>query len=535
MLISPASQKGKFMNRFESFEHVLELGRVQNLEDPRAGAKLSANGALVVETGKYTGRAIKEKFIVKTAGTAKTIDWNKTNQPIDEVIAGTFFERLTTRLESKNAFLIDKFVGPFPVRVFTTSPWHVSFADNMFRSTPASGLSSAKLSGKKFSIFHDPSVSPAALMPEFVGKIPAEALIVVDFEQSRVAIVGTAYAGEIKKSAFSLCNYWLPEAGFFPMHSGANTLPDGTNSCVLFGLSGTGKTSLSADSSRALIGDDEIIWTDDGLWNLEGGCYAKLIDLAPTSEPEIYQAVSRFGAILENVEMDPLTRTIDFSSRKKTENSRGSYPLSHLEGVFSQDRAADAPKNIVFLTADAFGALPAVASLTTEQAKEHFLSGYTAKVAGTELGVKEPQAAFSACFGAPFMPRHPSVYADLLAKKVEATGAKVWLLNTGWFGGAYGVGKRFPIAVSRAILRAIQSGELNDVPMVKHPLFGFHVPTECPGVEAKYLVSPEGEAVRDLFEKFTANLKAILSTMPNSSPTAMSNGSSGATASNKSM
>ncbi len=289
------------------------------------------------------------------------------------------------------------------------------------------------------------------------------------------------------------------------MHASANCRADGSHASVLFGLSGTGKTTLSADPERALVGDDEIVWTDDGLWNLEGGCYAKLIDLDADKEPEIFRAISKPGAILENVSMDEAGR-INFADRAKTENTRGSYPLSSLKSIYRQDRGAQAPRTIVFLTADAFGALPAVARLDSHQAQYHFISGYTAKVAGTEMGVKEPKAAFSTCFGAPFMPRPSAVYAKLLAERARASGASVWLLNTGWTGGGYGKGPRFPIPVTRALLRAIQSGELEGGSFVKHPVFGFEVPTRVPGVEASYLALPEGDGAAKLARLFAENI-----------------------------
>ncbi len=333
-------------------------------------------------------------------------------------------------------------------------------------------------------------------------------MIVLDLAHREVGIVGTAYAGEIKKSVFTTCNYWAPEYGSFPMHASANCLTDGSSSCVLFGLSGTGKTTLSASADRALIGDDEIIWDDAGIYNLEGGCYAKLIDLSAEREPEIFRAVQSPHAILENVVLDAQGR-VDYADRSLTENTRGSYPLQALNNVYDQRKRAQAPRTIVFLTADAFGALPAVAKLDEDQARYFFMSGYTAKVAGTELGVKEPKAAFSACFGAPFMPRPASYYAKMLVDKVRSSGASVWLLNTGWTRGGYGVGERFPLKVSRALLKAIQSGELAQAPAQKHPIFGFEVPQSCPGVEASYLELGDLEKAAALKKRFEDNYSKI--------------------------
>lgn len=468
--------------------------------------KFTKDGALVVETGKFTGRATQEKFVVRRPEIEKDIAWGKVNQAVDANFAEEFFSKIEKKLRDGNAFSTRSYVAAFPVEVFSFSPWHIFFANNMFRATPIDSIKRKLKGDVNIRIFHDPY---GKLSEYHIASSPikGDTAIIVDPAKLTVGIVGTAYAGEIKKSAFSLCNYLLPSYGIFPMHSGANCLPDGSESTVLFGLSGTGKTSLSASPTRHLIGDDEIIWTDTGLSNLEGGCYAKLIDLSPEKEPDIYRAVNRFGAIQENVVMDEETRTVNFADRTKAENTRGSYPLHLIDRVFDQTREAAAPKNIVFLTADAFGALPAVAKLDSWQAQYHFISGYTARVAGTELGVKEPQATFSTCFGAPFMPRPASVYAKLLETMTAKQNVNVWLLNTGWFGGPYGVGQRFPIGVSRALLERIQDGSLAKAEMTKHPVFGFNVPKTCEGVETKYLAIPSGEAVTSVAKKFVENMK----------------------------
>ncbi|MBS1985151.1 MAG: phosphoenolpyruvate carboxykinase (ATP) [Bdellovibrionales bacterium] len=472
-------------------------------------AQFSSEGALVVETGKYTGRATKERFVVQHPSLEKTIDWGTVNMPLGEELAKDFFGKLQSKLSQGTTYTYKGYVGAFPIEVHSTSPWHIAFAANMFRTKPVASLLKAVPQNAVIRIYHDPSSTVSSLGL----KHTTDTLILLDPTELKVGIVGTAYAGEIKKSAFTLCNYALPEHGILSMHSSANCLEDGSNSCVLFGLSGTGKTTLSASADRYLIGDDEIVWSPTGLSNLEGGCYAKLIDLKAANEPEIWSAVNRFGSIMENVVMDADTRTVDFTNRTRTENTRGSYPLTALRKVFAQDREAEAPRTIVFLTSDAFGAMPAVARLSPEQAEYHFISGYTAKVAGTEIGIKEPQAAFSHCFGSPFMPRHASVYARLLSQFAQKHRASIWLLNTGWTGGGYGTGKRFPIDVSRKLLTAIQSGALEKESATKHPVFGFEVPSKCTGVDAKFLEVPSGTPVTGLADRFRKNMERFSATL----------------------
>jgi phosphoenolpyruvate carboxykinase (ATP) len=356
---------------------------------------------------------------------------------------------------------------------------------------------------KKIHILHDPFGKVLDLGVQFSSDV----LVILDPVELRVAIIGTAYAGEIKKAAFSLCNYWLPHDGILPMHASANCLEDGSETTLLFGLSGTGKTTLSASPDRLLIGDDEIAWGQNGIFNLEGGCYAKLINLNPEREPEIYRACNRFGAILENVVFDAWSRRVDFDSAARTENTRGSYSLREYEKAYAQNLSAEAPRNIVFLLADAFGATPAVARLDPWQAQYHFLAGYTAKVAGTEMGVREPKATFSACFGEPFMPLHPTVYSEMLARFSERCKTRLWLLNTGWTNGGYGKSSRFPLTVTRSILSAIQSGDLERQRAIRHPIFGFEVPQSCPGVDSKWLEAPMGAEVRGLARKFIENMR----------------------------
>lgn len=467
-------------------------------------AHLLASGALAVETGRHTGRAASSRFIVRNEATETTVDWGDVNKPMEAGVAEKFFADIQRRIGSGETHTVRSHVGPFPIEVTTTSSWHAMFADNMFReSTIKSVLEQAQKQKESFGtirIFHDPYTPASA----YGITSPEDAVIVLDPARFQVAIAGTAYAGEIKKSGFSFANYLLPAAGILTMHSSANCREDGTGSCVIFGLSGTGKTTLSAQGGRHLIGDDEIVWTERGLSNLEGGCYAKLIALTEEKEPDIFRAVNRFGAILENVSFDPETRTPDFMDGSKTENTRGSYKLALLDRVFDQNREAAQPESIVFLTADAFGALPAVAKLDEWQMRYHFMSGFTAKVAGTEIGLKEPKAAFSACFGAPFMPRSPAVYANLLAHRVAQAGARVYLLNTGWIGG-FKTGQRFPLSVTRQLLQMIQDGVLDRAPMEKHPIFGFQVPTSAPGIDSELLRSPTGPQVEDLARRFIAN------------------------------
>lgn len=469
-------------------------------------AQLSRTGALMVSTGKYTGRAVKERFIVRRPECETTVHWGDVNKEYPMQRAAGLFEKLESHFLKEGGYRGVGFIGPFQIEVNSNSPWHIAFAKNMFRASPAPGFESVK-SSKTIRVLHLPNAKPSDFDPAYTS----EALILLDVIDLKVAVLGSAYAGEIKKSAFSIINYQIPDWNILPMHASANCLEGGKNSCVFFGLSGTGKTTLSAAGDRLLIGDDEILWTETGISNLEGGCYAKLIDLDPLKEPEIYRAINRFGSIMENVCYDEQTREVNFADRSRTENTRGSYSLESFGNIYDQSREAEAPKNVVFLVADAYGALPAVAKLNSEQAQYHFLAGYTAKVAGTELGVKEPQAVFSSGFGEAFLPRAAATYASLLAQRAEKAGTKFWLLNTGWFGG-YGSGSRFPIKVSRELLKQIQLGELDRVSTEKHALFGFEVPTTCPGVDAQYLKSPQGDGVRQLADKFKERMKRFEAT-----------------------
>ncbi len=465
---------------------------------------LLASGALAVRTGNHTGRSANSRFVVRDQTTETAVDWGDVNKPFQRENADKFFNDIQRRLADTTVYTVRGFIGPFPLEVATTSSWHAAFADNMFREHFIDRLANQAKGGRAkletMHIWHDPYTKAS----DYGITAPDDAFILLDPGNLRIGICGTAYVGEIKKSAFSMANYLLPATDVLPMHASANCLEDGSRSSVIFGLSGTGKTTLSAQAGRFLIGDDEIAWGSEGLSNLEGGCYAKLINLTEEREPDIFRAVRRFGSLLENVVFDETHREPDFAAIDYTENTRGSYKLGSLERVFDQKAEAAHPDTIVFLTADAFGALPAVARLDEWQMRYHFMSGFTAKVAGTEIGIKEPKAAFSACFGAPFMPRAASVYANLLAKKARETGANVWLLNTGWVGG-YQNGKRFPLPLTRRILELIQTGEIEQGGFVKHPIFGFDVPKSASGIEPELLASPVGPQVEDLARRFVAN------------------------------
>ncbi|HLO36256.1 MAG TPA: phosphoenolpyruvate carboxykinase (ATP) [Candidatus Deferrimicrobium sp.] len=450
----------------------------------RAGEGLiAADGPLVVRTGKHTGRSPQDKFIVKEPGSAAKIWWGAVNRPIALEHYDRLRARLMAYLADRPMYAQDCFIGAHPahrrsLRVYTETAWASIFARNLFRRPTA-----AELAGfvPNFTIIDVPSFQAD---PATEGTRTGTAIL-VNLAAMEIIIVGTEYAGEIKKSAFTVMNYLMPDEGVLPMHSAANVGADG-DSVVFFGLSGTGKTTLSADPLRSLVGDDEHGWGADGVFNFEGGCYAKTIRLSPMYEPDIFQTTRRFGTILENVDLTPASRELVLDSERFTENTRGAYPL-HFIGNADPTGMAGQPTNVVLLTADAFGVLPPIARLTHDQAAYHFISGYTAKLAGTEIGVKEPQATFSACFGAPFMPRHPGEYAAMLAERLEQYGVRAWLVNTGWTGGPYGVGERMNITWTRQMVRAALDGRLDGVPTVTDPIFRVEVPTSCPDVPAEVL------------------------------------------------
>jgi phosphoenolpyruvate carboxykinase (ATP) len=446
--------------------------------------KIAKHGPLVVETGKHTGRSAKDKFIVRDAETESTVWWGKVNVPMTpEHFAALKADFLAALGQKDKLYVADLFGGSQPehrvnVRVINELAWH-----NLFIRTLLVRPTQDELAGftPEYTIIDLPSFRAD---PERHG-CRSETVIAVNFSEKLILIGGTAYAGEMKKSVFGILNYLLPPRGVMPMHCSANIGPDG-KTAVFFGLSGTGKTTLSADATRTLIGDDEHGWSDTAVFNFEGGCYAKMIRLSPEAEPEIYATTRMFGTVLENVVMDPETRELDFDDNSLAENSRGAYPIEFIPNTSEQNLGPPA-STVVMLTADAFGVLPPVARLTPDQAMYHFLSGYTAKVAGTEIGVTEPEATFSTCFGAPFMPRHPSVYGNLLKERIAKGQVQCWLLNTGWTGGKYGVGKRMPIKATRALLNAALDGSLNSAEFRKDPNFGFDVPVAVPGVDSAIL------------------------------------------------
>ncbi len=459
------------------YEHALRRGE----------AFLALEGPLLATTGEFTGRAPNDKFTVREPSSEGDIWWGKVNVPFEREKFDDLKERVRAYLAGKDElFVFDGYAGADPryrlrVRVVNENAWQNLFARNMFvRDESGAGLTDFE---PEFTVLHAPSLLAD---PEHDGT-HSGAFILADFGQRLVLIGGTQYAGEIKKSIFTVMNYQLPQRGVMSMHCSANYGRDRDDVALFFGLSGTGKTTLSADPERTLIGDDEHGWSDDGIFNIEGGCYAKVIRLDPQGEPEIYATTRRFGTILENVVCDPQTRTLDLDDDSLTENTRASYPVTHLANV-DVGGTAGHPKAVIFLTCDAFGVLPPISRLTEAQAMYHFLSGYTAKVAGTERGVTEPTATFSTCFGAPFMPLHPGVYARLLGEKIARHGAKVWLVNTGWTGGPYGTGTRMKLAHTRRMVTAALSGELDSVPTTTDPIFGLAIPERVDGVPAQLLV-----------------------------------------------
>jgi phosphoenolpyruvate carboxykinase (ATP) len=473
---------------FEALKNVfynLDAPHLYHEAVKRDEAQIAKGGALVAETGVHTGRSPKDKFIVRDADTENAIWWDNSN-----AIGRAQFERLLAdfiaHAQGKDLFVQDLYGGAdaayrVNVRIFTEYAWHSLFIRTLLIRPPAEDLDEFEA---EMTIIDLPSFKAD---PQRHG-CRSETVIAVDLTRKIVLIGGTSYAGEMKKSVFSFLNYVLPTKGVMPMHCSANIGPR-DDAALFFGLSGTGKTTLSADAARTLIGDDEHGWSPNGIFNFEGGCYAKAIKLSREAEPEIYATAERFGSIMENVVLDPLTRVPDFDDGSKTENTRIAYPLHFIPNA-SATGLGSHPKNIIMLTCDAFGVLPPIAKLEASQAMYHFLSGYTAKVAGTEKGVTEPQATFSTCFGAPFMPRHPTEYGNLLRDLIAAHGVDCWLVNTGWTGGKYGVGRRMPIRVTRLLLAAALDGSLKGADYRTDPYFGLSVPTSVPGVEP-HILNPE--------------------------------------------
>jgi phosphoenolpyruvate carboxykinase (ATP) len=458
---------------------------VQAALERREGT-LGKGGAFLVSTGAHTGRSPKDKFVVRTASVENSIWWDN-NAPMTPAAFDRLHADMVEHMKGREVFVQDLYAGADPahrldVRVMTELAWHGLFIRHLLRRPSAEELDSF-IPG--FTILNCPSfrADPAR------HGCRSETVIALNFDKRLILIANTAYAGENKKAVFTALNYLLPDKGVMPMHCSANHAKDDpSDTAVFFGLSGTGKTTLSADPSRVLIGDDEHGWSDRGVFNFEGGCYAKTINLSPEAEPEIYATVSKFGTVVENMVFDPETKDIDFADGSLTANTRCAYPLDYISNA-SDTALGGHPKTIIMLTCDAFGVLPPIARLTPAQASYHFLSGFTSKVAGTEQGVTEPQPTFSTCFGAPFMPRRPEVYGALLAQKIADHGVNCWLVNTGWTGGAYGTGRRMPIKATRALLAAALDGSLRWVAFRKDPNFGFEVPMAGPA-EAEALLDP---------------------------------------------
>ena len=451
----------------------------------RKEARISHRGAIVAHTGKHTARSANDKFIVKEASTEDKVWWGQYNRPYSPEKFHDLYNRMQGFLQGRDLFVQDCFAGAdpnyrVPIRMICEHAWHAMFVRNMFILPTTNEEYRRHI--PEFTVMAVPSFKG---MPQIDGT-NANTFIVLNFAQKLCLIGNTAYAGEIKKSIFSILNYVLPLDGVMSMHASANVGKEG-DSAIFFGLSGTGKTTLSADPNRGLIGDDEHGWSDEGVFNIEGGCYAKVIKLSATAEPEIHGTTHMFGTILENVVFDPVTRMIDLDDESITENTRASYPLEHISNAIP-GKMAGHPKNIILLTCDASGVMPPIARLSPDQTMYQFISGYTSKIAGTEVGLgKEPEMTFSTCFGAPFMVHHPSFYGRLLKEKILRHGSNCWLVNTGWIGGAYGVGKRISIRYTRRLLEAALTGELLKSEFVTDPVFGFSVPRSCEGVPASVL------------------------------------------------
>ena len=456
------------------YEHALRRGE---------GVVTSGGGPFCAVTSPHTGRSPNDKFLVQEPDSTGRIWWGKVNQPIAPEKFARLKADVEAHLSGQELFVRDVYAGAdpafrLPIRFMTPNAWHALFVYNMFLRPADGELSSFE---PEFEVLHAPEfqADPA------IHGTRSGTFIIVSFAQRTILIGGTRYAGELKKSIFSVLNYLLPLQGVLSMHCSANVGKQG-DCALFFGLSGTGKTTLSADPERRLIGDDEHGWSDEGIFNFEGGCYAKVIRLSREGEPEIFATTEMFGTVLENVDVDPETRAVDLDSQRITENTRASYPIHYIPNHVPEGMAGH-PAHVVFLTCDAFGVMPPIAKLTPEQTMYHFLSGYTAKVAGTERGVTEPKETFSACFGAPFLPLHPSVYAKMLGERIARHGVQCWLVNTGWTGGPYGVGRRMDLKSTRAMIRASLAGELDKVPTRREPVFGLQVPKHVPGVSDSLL------------------------------------------------
>jgi phosphoenolpyruvate carboxykinase (ATP) len=507
------------MQSFSLETHGITVGRVLRNASPallyeealrnEPGTAVSSTGAMIALSGAKTGRSPKDKRVVSHAQVLDDVWWGEVNVSLEDRVFDIAQRSAVDYLNTRDQlYVVDGFAGwddqhRVKVRIICERAYHALFMHNMLiRPTPAQLADF----GKPDYVIYNAGRFPANPLLEGVDSATSISLCLA---RGEFVILGTEYAGEMKKGVFTIMNYLMPKRGVLSMHCSANEGPDGDVS-IFFGLSGTGKTTLSADPKRKLIGDDEHCWTDDGVFNIEGGCYAKVIDLSREAEPDIYDAI-RFGAVLENVVFDPDTREVDYGNSSITENTRCSYPVEYIANA-KIPGTGGVPDNVVFLTCDAFSVLPPVSRLDPAQAMYHFISGYTAKVAGTEMGVTEPQATFSSCFGAPFLVWHPTKYAELLAERIRKTGARVWLVNTGWTGGPYGVGKRMSIAHTRAIIDAIHSGALDAAETVTDPVFGVAVPTSCPGVPDAVLVPKNAWADKAAYDTQAQHLAGLFHT-----------------------
>jgi len=493
------------LNVMNAFRNV-SVGRLYEDAYTGGGASITATGALAITSGNKTGRSPRDKRIVEHADSRDDVWWGEVNAPISEHAFLTNRQRALDYLNTReHLFVLDGFAGAhsdyrIKVRVICESAYHALFMHNMLiRPTPDE---LEDFGEPDYVIFNAGKFPACPLIPQ----VSSETSVCLSFERREIVILGTEYAGEMKKGVFTIMNYLMPKRGVLSMHCSVNE-GDRGDVAVFFGLSGTGKTTLSADANRKLIGDDEHCWTDEGVFNIEGGCYAKVVHLSEEREPEIYRAI-RFGTVLENVVYSPFDRVVDYEDTSITENTRASYPVTRIENAKIPGIAAH-PSNVIFLTCDAFGVLPPVSRLTPEQAMYHFISGYTAKVAGTEMGITEPQATFSACYGAAFLVWHPAKYAELLAKKMSQHNTRVWLVNTGWSGGAFGNADRMELAHTRAIVDAIHGGQLADVPTVEDPVFGLQIPTTCPGIPENLLLPRNAWADKAAYDTGATRLAGL--------------------------
>jgi phosphoenolpyruvate carboxykinase (ATP) len=484
--------------------HNLSVPSLVEVTIKRKEGMLSSTGALSVKTGKFTGRSPDDRFIVDDEETHNTIDWGKVNHPISEENFEKIFRMMKKHIEDKELFIFDGFVGAdpdnrLPIRIINNRAWHNLFAHQLFVRPQPEEL---EMYPPEFTLL---SCDDFAANPREMGT-RTETFIIINFKKKLVLIGSTSYAGEIKKAMFSIMNYVLPKKGIFPMHCSANVGVAG-DTALFFGLSGTGKTTLSADAHRRLVGDDEHGWSVDSIFNFEGGCYAKCINLDKQSEPQIWNAI-RFGSVMENVVMHDCTREPDFDNGSLTENTRVAYPIDYIDGAVKPSIAGH-PKVIVFLTADAFGVMPPIAKLTKQGAMYHFMSGYTSKLAGTERGITEPKETFSHCFGAPFMPLHASKYADMLGKKITDHGTRVYLINTGWTGGPYGIGRRMNLSYTRAMVTAAINSKIDAVPTQHHAIFNVDMPTSCLSVPDDVLNPRNTWSDKDKYDAAARRLAAL--------------------------